>query len=118
MKRKKLGKRGEELALSFLKRQGYRFVDKNFSCSFGEIDLVVKNKNTLVFVEVKNRISQRFGSPETAVTSRKLRSIVKTAQIFVKLNPKLPKKHRIDIIAIVTAQGGKLVSLKHIKGIT
>jgi putative endonuclease len=118
VKRKHLGKKGEDLALTYLKKKGYRFVDRNFSCPFGEIDLIVKDKNTLVFVEVKTRWSQKFGSPEEAVTPRKLQSIIKTAQFFVCLNPSLPKKHRIDVVAISVDSNGRLKSLRHIMSVT
>lgn len=118
MKKRTLGKRGEDLALTHLKGKGYRFVDRNFSCNFGEIDLVVKDKKTLVFVEVKTRWSEKFGAPEAAVTQSKLRSITKTAEIFVKYNPKLPKRLRIDVIAITVDSDGSLESIRHLKGVT
>ena len=54
MRPKKLGIQGEKLALNYLKKLGYRFIDRNYSCRFGEIDLILKDKKTLVFVEVKS----------------------------------------------------------------
>lgn len=118
MRKRNLGKRGEDLALEYLKGLKYRFIDKNVSCSFGEIDSIFQDRKTLVFVEVKTRYSQQFGSPAAAVTKWKLKSIIKTAQWFMILNPKLPKRYRIDVVAIKVDNLGNLNNLKHIKNVT
>ncbi|MCH7951878.1 YraN family protein [Patescibacteria group bacterium] len=118
MKRKNLGKRGEDIALDYLTGHSYRFVDRNFSCPIGEIDLVVKDTKTLVFVEVKTRWSKKYGTPESAVTPRKLRSITKTALWFKKNHPSLPDRLRIDVVAIDVDDEGALLRLRHIKNVT
>lgn len=117
MNKKSLGAKGEDLALDHLKKIGYRFIDRNFSCPLGEIDLIVKDKKTVVFVEVKTRKSTRHGSPAEAVTPWKLKSIIKTAHWFQSLNPKLPKRIRIDVIALENKIDGSF-DLKHIKNVT
>src|SRR3989344_4776919 len=100
-----LGKKGEELAANYLQLQGYKILAKNFRSKLGEIDLVCLDPSTgsgqvLVFVEVKTRGDKRFGEPEEAVTSWKIRSIIKTGQYFSLLHPELPDSLRIDVVAI------------------
>ena len=68
MEKKELGKKGEELALRFLKKRGYRIIEKNYVCKMGEMDIIAKEKDTLVFIEVKTRTSTVFGPPQLAVT--------------------------------------------------
>ena len=71
MERRDLGKQGEEIALRFLKKKGYRIIQTNYSCKLGEVDIVAKEKDTLVFIEVKTRTSLAFGPPQLAVTPAK-----------------------------------------------
>ncbi len=118
MQKKLLGKRGEDLALKHLKNKGFKFIDRNYSCRFGEIDLIMKEKNTLVFVEVKTRFSRKYGRPEEAVTPYKLKSIITTAHHFLILNPKLPKSLRIDVVAVQVDSHGEKLSINHIKNVT
>lgn len=119
MRRKSLGNLGENLALKYLKNKGYKFIDRNFRSRFGEIDLIFQDDKTLVFVEVKTRFSHSYGKPETAVTPRKINSIIKTGQYFKLLHPDLPESLRIDVVAInLDPKEKKLLSLKHIKNIT
>jgi putative endonuclease len=119
MQKKSLGFLGENLALSYLKNKGYRFVARNFRSRFGEIDLILKDKNILVFVEVKTRLNDTYGTPEEAITWWKLNSLIKTANYFKLLHSNLPESLRIDVIAIMlNFSGSQLVSLRHIKNIT
>ena len=119
MRRKSRGNLGENLALQFLQNKGYKFIDRNFHSSFGEIDLIFQDKETLVFVEVKTRFSLAFGLPEQAVGFKKIKAIIKTGQYFKQKNPSLPDSLRIDLIAIkLDKEGKKLLSLKHFKNIT
>jgi len=119
MRRKSLGNLGENLALKHLKNKGYSFIDRNFKSFFGEIDLVLQDKKTLVFVEVKTRFGKSFGNPEEAVTPRKVQSIIKTAQYFKILHPETPESLRIDVVAIdLDPKKEELLQLRHIKNIT
>lgn len=108
------GNLGEDYAVSLLKKAGYKILERNFRSKFGEIDIVARQDDTLVFVEVKARWSKRFGNPEEAVTPKKLFKIKKTAEYFSLTHPSLPKKLRIDIVAI-DIDRGKVVSSKIIK---
>ena len=77
-----LGRTGERLAAEELIRAGYRILECNFYCRYGEIDLVAEHGHDLVFVEVKTRRGNAYGLPEESVTVRKQRKLIQTA-IFI-----------------------------------
>lgn len=118
MSKQDLGKRGEELAVRYLRSHGYRILTRNFRSKFGEIDAIGLDGQTLVFIEVKTRWSKAFGPPEEAVTPWKLKSIIKTGQYFKMLHPKLPESLRIDVIAISLSPGGGVEEIKLLKNVT
>lgn len=95
------GKNGENIACDLLNQNGYKIIDRNFRSRFGEIDIVAIDKDTLVFVEVKTRQSLRFGLPQEAVTPQKIYKIKKTGEYYSLIHPDLPKKLRVDVVAIV-----------------
>lgn len=111
-----IGRVGEDLAASYLQKCGYRILQRNFRSKFGEIDIVAQDKNTLVFVEVKTRYSHEYGYPEEAVTTSKIRSIIKTAHYYKLKHTKTPGLMRIDVVAIDMLDNTK--SIRHIKNIT
>ncbi len=98
-------KLGEDKACEYLKKLGFKILERNFRKGYGEIDIVVieqtKDEKVLVFVEVKTRTSNQFGSPLEAVTYWKLKSLIKTAQYYKMTHPKLPESLRIDAVAII-----------------
>lgn len=94
------GDRGEDLASSYLEREGYQIIERNFHSRVGEIDIVALDQDTLVFVEVKTRWSKAFGHPAEAVTPSKIQSITKTANYYKLLHPDLPEEMRIDVVAV------------------
>ena len=79
IKRGKLGRRGEAIAVSFLKRQGYKIIERNYRSKLGEIDIIAREKDNIVFVEVKTRRSDDFGLPQEAVSYRKQYRLTKIA---------------------------------------
>ncbi|MGQ9617649.1 MAG: YraN family protein [Candidatus Aminicenantia bacterium] len=95
-----LGKKGEELAVKYLKNSGFEIVERRFRASRGEIDIVAKEKDTLVFVEVKTRKSNEFGSPLEAVDERKKAQIRKIAGIYISKKYKKFIPCRFDVIGI------------------
>ena len=105
------GKRAEDYAVKLLADSGYTIIDKNFRSKFGEIDIIAVKNGVLVFVEVKARWNNKFGKPEEAVTLSKLWKIGKTGEYFSLLNPNLPKKLRIDVVALEIT-GGRVTSAK------
>ncbi len=106
-KGKEFGKSCEELAGRFLKDQGYTIVERNFQTKLGEIDIVAKKDNYLVFVEVKARRSQNYGLPQEAVTTKKQAVIKKVAQAFLQKNGLEHKMMRFDVIAITFSNQGQ-----------
>ncbi len=77
-----VGKAGEDNAVKYLQKQGYRILERNFRCRFGEIDLIARDKGVLVFIEVKTRRSRAFGPPAMAVTPEKQRHLIKASQVL------------------------------------
>ena len=97
-----LGKIGEQLAAQYLSRLGYKIIEKNFRIRGGEIDIIALDGATLVYIEVKTRSSHKFGRPEEAVTSWKLKFLERAAKFYRnnRKNLKLPELERIDVLAI------------------
>lgn len=93
------GQAAEEQALRYLQQQGLDLVERNFSCRCGEIDLIMREKQTLVFVEVRQRSSRRFGGAAASVTSAKQARLVQTAALYLQRFAK-PPACRFDLVAI------------------
>jgi len=111
MQKKELGKKGEELASRFLKKRGYRIIEKNYSCKMGEMDLIATEKDTLVFIEVKTRTSTLFGPPQLAVNSSKQRQLSKVALNYLKEKKLENVKARFDVVAILLGPKGEEIEL-------
>jgi len=105
--RQGLGRTGERLAAEELSRRGYHILEKNFRCSYGEIDLVAEDAQDLIFVEVKTRRGSAYGLPEEAVTLRKQRKIVQVASYYLDLHTCSERSWRIDVVAVQLDRGGK-----------
>ena len=107
MKRRDTGIRGEKLARDFLKRQGYRILETNYRCPEGEIDIIARHKDFLVFVEVRTKTSLKFGSPEESITLTKKGRLGDTASRYRQTHEDLPQLWRIDVVAVELDQRGK-----------
>ncbi|OGM21519.1 hypothetical protein A2714_00170 [Candidatus Woesebacteria bacterium RIFCSPHIGHO2_01_FULL_38_9] len=105
MDNKLFGDKGEKFAQNLLIKNGYKILATKFRTKLGEIDIVAKEKDTLVFVEVKTRTSQKFGKPQEAVNVRKLHTIKNAGELFIRSHPGLAKKFRIDVVAIEVNYG-------------
>ncbi len=115
MKNSEIGKIGERIAADYLKKSGYKILETNFRYSkFSEIDIIAKEKNTLVFVEVKTRTSIRCGHPFEAVSKKKLEHIWQTALYYIQQTKEQYKNFRIDIISILTPENPKIEHLKNV----
>ncbi len=99
-KRRDLGKKGEALAVAFLKKKHYKILFRNYRCRFGEIDIIAVHEKTLVFIEVKTRTSDFFGLPQEAVRQKKQKKISMVAMEFIQRNRLEEKDARFDIVAI------------------
>ena len=111
----KTGKIGETLAEKFLIKRRFSILGRNVPTPFGEIDLVTIQDNCIVFVEVKTRISERFGDALSAITPSKRRHIIKNSLYYVKRHGLYEKPWRIDIIGIKLNTRHGLEWLKHVK---
>ena len=96
-----VGKRGEEIAASYLKGQKFTIVERNFRCKGGEVDIIAREGNTLVFVEVKSRRTLLFGPPQMALTPFKQRQISKAALTWLAQKKLFGTSARFDVIAIL-----------------
>lgn len=114
MNNRKFGDDGEELACQYLELHGYKILERNKHYSrFCEIDIIAKQKNTTVFVEVKTRRTNNFGSPFEAITSSKFANIVKGVQYYLSENSNI-KDYRIDVIGITLKPKLKIEHMKNI----
>ena len=104
---RKLGQWGENCAEEFLIGQGFKILDKNARTSEGEIDLIARRADLVVFAEVKTRAHNRNGYPEDAVTDEKMEHMVASAEIYLDQHPDLVGQWRIDVIAITVTGRGK-----------
>jgi putative endonuclease len=104
-RQQQFGRKSERLAAEFLKRAGYRILETNYRSKLGEIDIIARDKGTIVFVEVKARNTSRFGSPKGAVTPAKQRKISMAALDYLKRSNQIEASARFDVVAIDTASG-------------
>ncbi len=100
--RQKFGEQGESLAVWFLKKKGYKILEQNYRTKLGEIDIIAREKKTIVFVEVKSRKSIRYGNPKWAVTAKKQRTISMVALSYLKATNQSDSRARFDVVAITT----------------
>ena len=111
--RKLIGRRGESAAAEYLKKKKYRIVGMNYSCRFGEIDVIAENRDFVVFVEVKQRKSAAFAEAREYVTAAKQQRVITTAQVWLQSNP-TEKQPRFDVIEIYGDNGAAEI-INHIE---
>ena len=95
-----LGKEGERIAEQYLKKKGYKLVERNYRCAAGEVDLIVLDRRVIVFVEVKTRTGHGFGTPLEAVQPRKQRKMMRAAQFFLSQKKLHQRDARFDVVGI------------------
>lgn len=120
--KRKLGDFGEEIAVKFLRKKGYKILERNFQRKWGEIDVVAKKKKDLIFVEVKTilvtsnqqQATRDFISPEESITFFKKKKLIRTAKLYL-LEKNLPVDipWQIDVIAIELDYDTEIAHLKH-----
>jgi putative endonuclease len=111
-----LGRRGEQLAERHLLARGYRLVERNWRCRQGEIDLVVRDGDALVFVEVKTRSGVAFGHPFEAITPQKLARLRRLAVEWCAVHPGERGRIRIDAVAVLAPRGAT-PTIEHLVGV-
>lgn len=102
--KKFLGRVGEQKAVEFLKTKGYKIVETNYKTHIGEIDVICKDENTLVFVEVKTRLNDEFGAPSEAVNKKKQDKYFKVATEYLIRTKQTESNCRFDVIEIENGQ--------------
>ena len=113
MKRHALGAWGEEQALRKLESLGYRLRDRNWHVATGELDLILEDRGEVVFVEVKTRMSNRFGRPEDSLTGRKKARILQAALAYLDEHDLWAADWRVDVVAIECARHGEITRMDH-----
>jgi putative endonuclease len=109
--RRQLGDAGEDLAAAALKKQGYKILERNYVTPLGEIDLIARQGQTVVVVEVKTRKSTRFGSPQEAVSLAKQQRLRRLADYYLKDKRLAETPVRFDVVAVTLAEGEPQVEI-------
>lgn len=115
MKRRDTGILGEQLACEFLGSNGYQVIETNYRCPQGEIDIVARQQDTLVFIEVRTRTSRKFGGPEESITPVKMQKLRTVADHYGQNHKNLPEARRIDVVAIEMNKRGRATRIELIE---
>ena len=101
-KSQKFGEKGEALAVQRLKKAGYKIIKTNYRNRLGEIDIIAKENDTIVFVEVKSRRSVNFGNPKQAITLQKQKKISMVALSYLKTMGLDTARARFDVVTVIS----------------
>jgi len=115
VKNKQVGDLGERLAAKFLRRSGYSILARKYRCKFGEIDIVARDKDTLVFVEVRSRSDSGYGLPSETIDHRKREHIKRVAAEFLKRFNLFDYDCRFDCVSVLFDGNFKLKHIEVIK---
>lgn len=110
------GKLGEQIGRQHLIEKGYQIIKSNFQTRFGEIDLIAVKDKRLIFIEVKLKIGDQFGTPEEMADKHKIRRVQQIAQIFLKDNPSLASRfpqYQIDVVCLVLNPDQSINRISH-----
>lgn len=107
---------GEERAVEFLRKKGYKILDRNYRCRFGEIDIVAKHEDYFVFIEVKTRRDLSYGRPVEAISQLKINRILKTLSFYLTENRIHNSNIRIDAVEVYL-NNSQDVKINHIENI-
>ncbi len=111
-----VGKIGEEIAKRFLEKQGYKIIEQNYRTKYAEIDLVIQKLKILVFVEVRTKVGENFGTPEETINKNKKRKLGGNAMAYVAFK-KWDGLYRIDAVCIVLKSDYSIERLNHYENI-
>jgi putative endonuclease len=115
MKRKTTGDIGEKLAADYLTNHGYEIIETNYRCKEGEVDIIARDGDYLVFIEVRTKNSLVFGSPEESVTTTKKQHLKNVAAHYLESQENLFRQWRIDFVAVELDRSGKTRRIEVIK---
>ncbi len=115
MERKSTGTIGEKLARDFLKKKGYRILETNYRCSFGEIDIIARQGKCLVFIEVRTKSNLDYGTPEESINFIKKQHLERCASYYCQSHEKLPEFWRIDFVAVELDASNRVKRIEQIE---
>ena len=115
--RQSLGRLGETIAATFLRNKGYNLLERNWRTPYGEIDLIAKYDESIVFVEVKTRSSRSLGPPEISITPRKGEHMRQAAEYYIQQHPTMNADWRIDLITIQFLPGDTPALIDHFENV-
>ncbi|MBL7142197.1 MAG: YraN family protein [Candidatus Pacebacteria bacterium] len=110
------GKVGEKIAKEYLEKKGYKIIEQNYKTKYAEIDLVVRHKNEMIFVEVRTKVGEDFGAPEETINKKKLKKLRGNAAAYVA-RAKWKNSYRIDAICIVLRKNYTIERLNYYENI-
>ncbi len=117
MKRRKTGKKGEEVAKNYLQERGYYILEKNYRNKYAEIDILAEEKGVLVFVEVRSTGEKYFGEPEDTINQKKILKVKRNALAYVSFSS-FSGSYRIDVICVCFNKKEEVERVSHYKNIT
>ena len=112
-----IGYLGEIIAKKYLQNKGYHIVEENYRNKYAEIDLIARNKSILIFVEVRTRSGEQFGTPEESIKRDKIKKLIRNAKAYAA-RKRYSKEYRIDAICIVLNERGEAKRIGHYENIT
>lgn len=110
MDNKNFGDYAEDYAVKYYLSKGYKIITRNFRTHLGEIDIICRNKDNLIFIEVKARHSLKYGYPEESVNKLKLSRMIKTINYYCRLNKCENKKFNIEVFSYLLEKDGKITT--------
>ena len=111
---KDIGNYGEDISYNFLKKQGYYVLSRNFRTKYGEIDIICKKNDLIIFIEIKSRYNYNHGSPIEAITYSKQMQIIKLCKFYIYTNNLIKYNVRFDVIEVFFNIDNNLHSINHI----
>ena len=109
------GARAEDLAAGFIRRKGFRLIERNYRTRLGEIDIVAIDGYELVFVEVRSKTGPGYGTPAESLNAAKKRKLAMLAEVYRQQNPQSPENYRIDIVSVWLDSSGNNNGIDHLK---
>lgn len=114
----RVGKAGEIAARAYLQKLGYSIIEVNYRCPIGEIDIVARDSNAIVLVEVRTKTSRAFGGPEESINAEKARRLRRLALYYLQSIRQNESSSRIDLLAVMLSkETHEVQNIRHYKGI-
>jgi len=110
-----LGKLGENYAFERLKKMGYRILHQNYRCPIGELDMIAEQDGSLVFIEVRTKSSNRYGTPDESITRKKQEKLRQIAMVYLSNQRLYGKTCRFDVVCVEVDREGKCEKIEVIK---